>query len=159
MNQKTYSSLFAVFVLATLLLPTIAANNVDSTSARVVATPSMVEPPELATVEGIFSAVDYWGGVTNVVASVQNATEYGNSEAEDLLDIVEAQMASDDGYVSNAVFTLSGITPFPNGVIGGPTAILEITVKSILEVPAIEDDADFAYRNGEYDNEVDEYGD
>jgi len=143
MNHKNYTSLFAVFVLATLLLPTIAANSTQSTPARISAEPAMMEPPEIATVEGLFSGVDYWGGVTNIVASAQNATEYANSAAEDLLDIVQAQMASDDGFVSNAIFEINGLTPFPNGVVGGPIATLTVTVKSILEVPLDEGLASF----------------
>ena len=136
MKNKTYTSLFAVFVLVTLMLPTIAANRSQSTPVRTDSSePAMMEPPEIATVEGLFSAVDYWGGVNNIVASIQNATEYSNSNAEDLLNIVKDQMTNDDGFVSQAIFEMNGLTPFPNGVVGGPMATLTVTVKAILEVP------------------------
>ena len=134
MNYLRKGMLFAVIIIATLILPTITAANSENLSTTNFSSLAL-DSPEIATVESLVNVVDYEGGVSTVVASAQNATEYGYTHTQSLLTIIENQMDSEDGYVSMAVFEAAGLTPFPNGVVGGPVASLQVTVDPIWDVP------------------------
>ncbi|MFO7837579.1 MAG: hypothetical protein R6V83_13130 [Candidatus Thorarchaeota archaeon] len=141
--------LLAAFLVMTLVTPILAGGS-DSM-------PTPVNPHEesetlepsagLATVEAIVSKVDQWGGVQNMLASFQNATHYGYSHVETLESVVQSQMENDDGYVALSTLNLNGLTPFPNGAIGGPTAVLQLDVKPIFEVPVNRSEASFTDLN------------
>jgi hypothetical protein len=135
--------LLAAFLVMTLVTPILAGSS-DSMPIPVKQhEESMTEGPKLATVEAMVSKVDQWGGVQNMLASLQNATHYGYSHVSTLESVVTSQMENDDGYIALSTLNLNGLTPFPNGAIGGPTAVLQLSVKPIFEVPVNRSEASF----------------
>ncbi|MGY5853980.1 MAG: hypothetical protein RTU92_10470 [Candidatus Thorarchaeota archaeon] len=145
MNKSKYAPLFAVFLVITLILPAIPTNAVDSMPIKSGAAElAMAGPPRLGAIEGLYTNIDQWGGVENVIATAQNVTEYTSADVADLQTIVHNQMANDDGYAWQITFEMSGLSTFPNGVIGGSMATLQVMVRPVVEVPSDLDLADFA---------------
>ncbi|MHA1961766.1 MAG: DUF11 domain-containing protein [Candidatus Thorarchaeota archaeon] len=133
MKKRNYA-LFAVFLAVTLVLPSLAASS-QRTPTIASTHVAAEEGPRIATIEVMGTHVDAWGGVTNIVASLQNATHYVNSHFDALDTVVINQMQTADGYVAQVSFQLSGLVPFPNGAVGGPMAVLQLSVLPIIEVP------------------------
>ncbi|MGY5874850.1 MAG: hypothetical protein RTU30_03810 [Candidatus Thorarchaeota archaeon] len=145
MNNTKYAPLFAIFLVITLILPAIPTNVVDSMPIKGgSAEPAMVGPPRIGAIEGLYTNIDQWGGVETVIATAQNVTEYPSADVSQLQTIVEGQMDSDDGFAWMVTFTMSGLSTFPNGVIGGSMASLQVMVRPVVEVPADLDLANFA---------------
>ncbi|MHA2379637.1 MAG: hypothetical protein ACXADO_07865 [Candidatus Thorarchaeota archaeon] len=134
MSIRKNNLLLAAFVVVTLVLPALAGSSIGTPVVSDFYTPAS-DGPSVATIEGLASYVDAWGGVYNAIVSVQNQTHYSYSHLDPFETIVSDQMASDDGYVKQSVFTFTGLSPFPNGAVGPPMAIAEISVSSIVEVP------------------------
>jgi len=88
--------------------------------------------------------IDPWGGVHNMIASVQNGTHYGYPSVQALEAIVNHQLAFDSGYVAEIAFVLLGKTIFPNGVIDGPMAVMQLQIEPVFVCPANRADAAFA---------------
>ncbi|MBS3795929.1 MAG: hypothetical protein KGY80_13580 [Candidatus Thorarchaeota archaeon] len=137
--------LLAAFLVMTLVTPILAGSS-DSMPTLVeqqAESMTMDSDAGLATIEAMVSKVDQWGGVQNILASLQNATHYGYSHVDTLESVATNQMENDDGYVALSTLNLNGLTPFPNGAIGGPTAVLQLSVKPIFEVPTNLSEASF----------------
>jgi len=134
MNNRKNNLLLAAFVVITLVLPALAGSSIGTPVVSDFYTPAS-EGPSVATIEGLASYVDAWGGVYNAIVSVQNQTHYSYSHLDIFENIVQDQMDNEDGYVKQSVFTFTGLSPFPNGAVGPPMAIAEISVSSIIEVP------------------------
>jgi len=142
MSTRRNNLLLAAFVVMTLVFPVIAGSTQGTPNSRISSAVVAEDGPEnVATIEGMGSYVDAWGGVYNIIASVQNATHYGYAHTSSLEAIVTNQMETQDGYVSHSEFAFMGLTPFPNGAVGGPMAVLQIQVDPIWEVPATLGDA------------------
>ncbi|MHA2302919.1 MAG: DUF11 domain-containing protein [Candidatus Thorarchaeota archaeon] len=142
MSSKRNNLLLAAFVVVTLVLPVIAGSS-QGTPTSILSSSVVAEDdgPNVATIEGMASYVDAWGGVYNIIASVQNATHYGYTHTSALEAIVTNQMQTQDGYVSHSEFAFSGLSPFPNGAVGGPIAVLQVNINPIWEVPATRENA------------------
>ncbi|KXH72874.1 MAG: hypothetical protein AM326_00680 [Candidatus Thorarchaeota archaeon SMTZ-45] len=142
MSIRRNNLLLAAFVVMTLFLPSVAGSTrgtpTSIVSSSMVATDG---PPNVATIEGMGSYVDAWGGVYNIIASMQNASHYDYAYTSALETIVTNQMNTADGYVSQMEFVFNGLTPFPNGAVGSPMAILQLAINPIWEVPADRDSA------------------
>lgn len=134
MSNRKDNLLLTAFVVITLVLPAIAGSSVGTPVVLDSFAPAS-NGPSVATIEGLASIVDPWGGVYNAIVSLQNQTHYSYAHLDPLETIVQNQMATDDGYVSQSVFLFTGLSPFPNGAVGPPMAVLEIVVESIVEVP------------------------
>ena len=142
MSIRRNNLLLAAFVVMTLFFPVVAGSTQGTPNSRISSAVVAEDgPPNVATIEGMGSYVDAWGGVYNIIASIQNATHYGYTHTSSLEAIVTNQMETEDGYVSHSEFAFMGLTPFPNGAIGGPMAVLQIQVDPIWEVPATLGDA------------------
>ena len=141
MRNKKSCFLFAAFLVFTAVVPLMAGSStpVISNSSSSIA----MTTPSVATIEALVSNVDAWGGVTNIIGTIQNGTHYGYSHIQDLEDVITGQMSSDNGYVSMAVLSMQGLTPFPNGAIGPPSIVVELSIQPILQVPSDENNAAF----------------
>ena len=140
MRNKKSCLLFAAFLVITAVVPIMAGSStpmISNSSSLAMTTPSV------ATIEALVSNVDAWGGVTNIIGSVQNGTHYGYTHIQDLENVVTGQMASDNGYVSMAVLSMQGLTPFPNGAVGPPSVVVQLSIQPILNVPSDETTAAF----------------
>ncbi|UCE08954.1 MAG: DUF11 domain-containing protein [Candidatus Thorarchaeota archaeon] len=143
MKRRNFA-LFAVFLAVTLVLPSLAASSQRTPALASTNAVAEDDGPLLGAIELMGTNVDAWGGVANVIATVQNATHYGYSHVDALEAVVTDQMADDDGYVAQSTFQLSGTVPFPNGAIGGPMAVLQVWIRPVIEVPMEASLADFA---------------
>jgi hypothetical protein len=90
--------------------------------------------PDVGTIEALVTTVDPWGGVSNAVGSLQNATHYNYQFTSVLDEIVQNQIENEDGAVGSVYLEMNGRTVYPNGVVSSPTAFLLVTVKSVMEV-------------------------
>lgn len=145
MNFRAKYALLAVFIGVTLVMPMCAGSATSTPRLNSSVQESTVDGPEsIQAMEVVDSFIDPWGGVYNVVGGAYNATQYGFSHITALQNVVKNQMQNDDGYVSMSVFELSGMTAFPNGVVGGPTAMLEIVVSPVIIVPTLRENTYFA---------------
>ena len=135
MTMARNNLLLAAFIVITLVMPVVAGSSLS--------TPRLISPVHesssagkpLATIETMASVVDPWGGVYNIIATLQNASLYGYTHVQAIENIVKNQMQNDDGYVSMAALVAEGMVPFPNGVVGAPMVTLEIQVNPVLVVP------------------------
>ncbi|MFW9803726.1 MAG: hypothetical protein ACFFFC_13785, partial [Candidatus Thorarchaeota archaeon] len=142
MSTRRNNLLLAAFVVMTLVFPVIAGSTQSTPNSKISsAVVAQDGPSNVATIEGMGSYVDAWGGVYNILASVQNATHYDYAHTSALEAVVTNQMNTDDGYVSQMQFLFNGLTPFPNGAVGSPMAILQLAINPIWEVPADRDSA------------------
>ncbi|MHA2143468.1 MAG: DUF11 domain-containing protein [Candidatus Thorarchaeota archaeon] len=136
MSTRRNNLLLAAFVVTTLVLPVIAGSSRGTPTTIISSSVVAEDGPNVATIEGMASYVDAWGGVYNIIASIQNTTHFGYTHTSALEAIVTNQMQTQDGYVSSSQFAFSGLTPFPNGAVGGPMAVLQLNINPIWEVPA-----------------------
>jgi uncharacterized repeat protein (TIGR01451 family) len=141
MSTRRNNLLLAVFVGVTLFLPMIAGSTQGTPTSIISSSVVAEDGPNITTIEGMASYVDAWGGVYNIIASIQNTTHYGYAHTSTLETIVANQMQTQDGYVSSSQFAFSGLSPFPNGAVGGPIAVLQLMINPIWEVPAVLEDA------------------
>ncbi|MHA2356223.1 MAG: hypothetical protein ACXADC_13665 [Candidatus Thorarchaeota archaeon] len=125
MSTRRNNLLLAAFVVTTLVLPVIAGSSRGTPTTIISSSVVAEDGPNVATIEGMASYVDAWGGVYNIIASIQNTTHFGYTHTSALEAIVTNQMQTQDGYVSSSQFAFSGLTPFPNGAVGGPMAVLQ----------------------------------
>ncbi len=93
-----------------------------------------IASPSVGTIEAIVTAVDPWGGVSNAIGTIQNASHYQYPFTNTLEQIVSSQLAYEDGAVSAIFLEMNGRSVYPNGVVGTPTAILGVRVSGIIEV-------------------------
>ena len=139
--KRQNSLLFSLFVVITLVMPLIAGNSISTPIAdntkNIIANGS--EAP--STIEFMGSKVDPWGGVTDVIYSIQNGTKFGYSFVNSLDSIIASQLTSGDGYVSQVDVQARGMTPFQNGVVGPSMIQITITVRPIIVVPSNLDDS------------------
>ncbi|MHA1938031.1 MAG: hypothetical protein ACW97O_07440, partial [Candidatus Thorarchaeota archaeon] len=136
MSTRINNLLLAAFVAMTLVFPVIAGSTQGTPTSILSSSVVAEDGPNVATIEGMASYVDAWGGVYNIIASIQNTTHYGYTHTSSLETIVTNQMQTQDGYVSSSQFAFSGLSPFPNGAVGGPIAVLQVNINPIWEVPA-----------------------
>ncbi|MHA2041883.1 MAG: hypothetical protein ACW975_08470, partial [Candidatus Thorarchaeota archaeon] len=141
MSTRRNNLLLAAFVGVTLFLPMIAGSTQGTPTSIISSSVVAEDGPNITTIEGMASYVDAWGGVYNIIASIQNTTHYGYAHTSTLETIVANQMQTQDGYVSSSQFAFSGLSPFPNGAVGGPIAVLQLMINPIWEVPAVLEDA------------------
>ncbi|MGY5874851.1 MAG: hypothetical protein RTU30_03815, partial [Candidatus Thorarchaeota archaeon] len=133
--------LVLVVLVASVLLIPLASNTVSSNDTIVkdeFDTAQLIAEPDLrvGTIEAIVSAVDPWGGVTNAVGCIQNASHYGYSYVDNLQTVTERQIAEENGAVSSVYLEMNAQTVYPNGVVGPPTAIIYLQVIPIYEAVA-----------------------
>ncbi|MEM4736093.1 MAG: hypothetical protein QXS20_10305 [Candidatus Thorarchaeota archaeon] len=96
--------------------------------------------PHIGTIEGITTEIDAWGGVTASIVTLQNMSHYNHVHIGKVTDKISAQLSSKDGFVATVTFSLSGLTPYPNGVVGPPIATLDLVVLPVVIVPAVRTD-------------------
>ncbi|MGY5853981.1 MAG: hypothetical protein RTU92_10475, partial [Candidatus Thorarchaeota archaeon] len=140
MNILRNKLVLVALVASVLLLPLASSTlNTNETlakdefnTAQIIADPN----PRVGTIEAIVSAVDPWGGVTNAVGCIQNATHYGYSHTDSLDAIIERQIDEENGAVSSVYLEMNARTVYPNGFVGPPTAALYLQVVPIYELIA-----------------------
>ena len=97
------------------------------------------DPP--STFEFMGSMVDAWGGITDAIFSVQNASKFHYSFVDSLDSIIASQTSTANGYVSRVSVEARGMTPFQNGVVGPSMIQISVEVSPIVVVPAVLDDS------------------
>jgi hypothetical protein len=90
--------------------------------------------PAVGTIEAIVTSIDPWGGVSNAVGCLQNATHYNYQFTSVLDEIIQNQLENEDGAVGSVYLEMNGRSVYPNGVVGSPTAFLYVNVKSVVEI-------------------------
>jgi uncharacterized repeat protein (TIGR01451 family) len=135
MNIRAKYALLAAFIGLTLVMPMYAGSVQSTPRLTSSVLESTSDGPDVAALEIMDSYVDPWGGVYNVVGGAYNATHYGFTSITALENVVKNQMQNDNGFVSLSVLELSGMTVFPNGVVGAPMAALQIVVTPVIIVP------------------------
>ncbi|MBD3405728.1 MAG: DUF11 domain-containing protein [Candidatus Lokiarchaeota archaeon] len=136
MNSRKSNLLLAAFLAITLVMPMLAANVTVSPQINTTQNHSpAAEEPNIQTIEGAGAFVDAWGGVYDVVATVQNASHYGYDHTNAIKDVLDDQTTNEDGYVSQIVFNVAGMTPFPNGAMGASMAVLQLSVSPVYVIP------------------------
>ncbi len=132
------SLLLPSLLIMTLVISAIAGNRVST--PEMMSTPRSAQPSSethmMGTFEIILEDVDAWGGVTDIVLSMQNATHYSNPHVQLVEDIMADQMAHDAGYVTSVNLNVDGMVAFPNGIMGGPMVTLTLRVEPVLIVPS-----------------------
>lgn len=135
MDFRAKYALLAVFLGITLMMPMYAGSAISTPRLISSVRESTNGAPNIQAIEVMDSYVDPWGGVYNVVTGAYNATKYEYSHILALENIVKNQMETKKGFVSISSLELSGMTVFPNGVVGPPQAILEVIVTPVMVVP------------------------
>ncbi len=145
MKRRNYLLLTTMLVV-TLVMPAVVVNN--RTSMPYTTPLSIAQPASttyaLGTLEYMMNNVDAWGGVNDVILSMQNATHYPNAHVQLVEDVMANQMATEDGYVKSSVLSVNGMVAFPNGIMGGPMITLVLKVVPVLIVPENRADTHFA---------------
>jgi uncharacterized repeat protein (TIGR01451 family) len=144
MNIRAKYALLAAFIGLTLVMPMYAGSVQSTPRLTSSVRESTISGPNVAALEIMDSYVDPWGGVYNVVGGAYNASYYGFTHITALENIVKNQMQNDNGFVSLSVLELSGMTVFPNGVVGAPMAVLQIVVTPVIIVPTNRSQVHFA---------------
>ena len=144
MNIRAKYALLAVFIGVTLMMPMYAGSVQSTPRLTSSVLESTTSSPDVAALEIMDSYVDPWGGVYNVVGGAYNATHYGFTHITALENIVKNQMQNDNGFVSMSIMELSGMSVFPNGVVGAPMAVLQMRVTPVIVVPTNRSQVHFA---------------